>query len=270
MTHSSRTSALREPQIKVFVLAKNEACNIGKCLESLRELSLPVSLLLDHSSTDDTARIASRYSFVDVVKYDYMGHCVAYNQICTSLSDGAKFSMVLDADMIVTQELFAEIAEFAAQSKADVIKAPVLMYVEGHPFRYGSLYPPKAIVFRAGRECFVPAGHGEALMDDCVIRQTKTKLIHDDRKVYSEYLNSQLRYAQFLIMNAKNNSLTWRDVLRMNTPLMIFITPFFSYFIRLGLLSGKASLVYALDRLIAEAVMFRQSLAEQLEKQDKR
>ena len=177
--------------------------------------------------------------------------------------------MVLDADMVVTGKLFAEISELLTQSGIDVIKAPVRMYTEGQPLRFGSLYPPKAIVFKVGREYFVPAGHGEALMDDCVISQTKTKLIHDDRKVYSDYLSSQYRYAQGLIMRTKNNSLTWRDKLRMNTPIMVFITPFVSYVIKLGFLSGKAALVYALDRLIAEAVMFRQSLAEQLKKRSK-
>jgi len=269
MIQSSCPSTLSNPQLKVFILAKNEACNIDKCLDSLGKLCLQVTLLLDNSSTDDTALIASKYSFVDVVKYDYINHCIAYNQICTSLSDGAKFSMVLDADMVVTEELFAEIARLVTQSETDVIKSPVQMYAEGKPLRYGSLYPPKAIVFKVGREYFVPVGHGEALMDDCVISQTKTKLIHDDRKVYSDYLSSQYRYAQGLIMRTKNNSLTCRDKLRMNTPIMVFITPFVSYFIRLGWLSGKAALVYALDRLIAEAVMFRQSLAKQLKERSK-
>ncbi len=269
MIHSFCPSASSKPQLKVFILAKNEARNIGNCLESLGQLCLQVTLLLDQSSADDTALIASKYSFVDVVKYDFINHCVAWNQICTSLSDGAKFSMVLDADMIVTAELFAEIAELAIQSETDVIKAPVLMCAEGQPLQYGSLYPPKALVFKVGREYFVPVGHDARLMDDCVISQTKTKLIHDDRKVYREYLISQYRYSQLLIMNAKKNSLNWRDKLRKSTPIMIFLTPFFSYFIKLGFLSGKAALVYALDRLIAEAVMFRQSLAEQLKERSK-
>ena len=263
MIQSSCLPALNKLQLRVFIIAKNEARNIKHCLDSLGKLCLQVTLLLDQSSTDDTALIVSRYSFVEVVKYDYKNHCLAYNQICTSLGLGASFSMVLDADMVVTEELFAEIGEVLNKSGIDVIKAPVLMYAEGQPLQYGSLYPPKAIVFKVGREYFVPAGHGEALMDDCVIKQTKTKLIHDDRKVYSDYLSSQYRYAQGLIMRAKNNSLTWRDRLRMNTPIMVFITPFVSYFLKLGFLSGKSALVYALDRLIAEAVMFRQSLAEQ-------
>jgi len=269
MIQSSCQPALSEPQLKVFVIAKNEARNIGKCLDFLGKLNLRITLLLDQSSTDDTALIASRYSSVDVVKYDYINHCLAYNQICTSLSDKAKYSMVLDADMVVTEELFAEIAKLVTQSETDVIKAPVAMYAQGQPLRYGTVIPPKAIVFRVGREYFVPAGHGEALMDDCVISQTKTKLIHDDRKVYSDYLSSQYRYAQDLVMRSKNNSLTWRDKLRMNTPVMVFITPFVSYVIKLGFLSGKAGFVYALDRLIAEAVMFRQSLAEQLKERRK-
>ena len=131
MLPSSCQAGHSNAQLKVFILARDEACNIGKCLDSLEKLCLPVTLLLDRSSTDDTALIASRYSFVDVVTYDYLDHCLAYNQICTSLSDGAEFSMVLDADMIVTEELFAEIDELITRSETDVIKAPVLMVSEG-------------------------------------------------------------------------------------------------------------------------------------------
>ena len=141
--------------------------------------------------------------------------------------------------------------------------------LKDNPCDTARLYPPKAIVFKVGREYFVPAGHGEALMDDCVISHTRTKLIHDDRKVYSDYLISQYLYAHRLITRSKNNSLTWRDKVRLYTPIMVLITPFVSYFIKVGFLSGKAALVYALDRLIAEAVMFRQSLAEQLKERSK-
>jgi glycosyltransferase involved in cell wall biosynthesis len=268
MIQSTSPSSLSKPQFKVFIIAKNEARNIGNCLESLRKLCLQVTLLLDNSSTDDTALIASKYSFVDLVKYNYVNHCLTYNHICTSLCNEG-FAMILDADMIVTEVLFTEIVELANQSGIDVIEAPVLMFAEKKPLRFGSLYPPKGIVFKAGREYFVPVGHGEALLDDCVIRQTKAKLIHDDRKVYSDYLSTQNKYAQSLIMRSQTHSLTWRDKLRVNTPIMIFITPFVSFFVKLGFLSGKAAFVYALDRLIAEAVMFRQSLAEHLKDRSK-
>ena len=144
MTHSPSSSSVSVPLIGVFVIAKNEACNIDKCLESLGRLRLRVTLLLDCSSTDETALIASRYSFVDVVKYNYINHYLTYNQICTSLSGGAKYSMVLDADMVVTEELYSDITDLTTKSDADVIKAPVLMYAEKHPLRFGSLYPPKA------------------------------------------------------------------------------------------------------------------------------
>jgi hypothetical protein len=229
----------------------------------LEKLGLQATLL-DSSSTDDTVSIASGYSLVSVTKYDYSSHCRAYNEICTQLNGKAEYVMILDADMVVTTELWEEVKALISQSKVEVIKAPVLMYVEGHSLEFGSLCPPKAFVLKSGREYFTPLGHGEALVPGCAIAQTKAKLIHDDRKAYHDYLNSQYRYAQGLLGRAKSHSLSWKDRLRIGSPIMIFVTPFFSYFIKLGFMSGKAALLYALDRLIAEAVMFRQSVAEKL------
>ena len=52
----------------------------------------------------------------------------------------------------------------AAGAETQVIRAPVQMYAEGQPLRFGSLYPPKPIAFRTGKEYFVAVGHGEALV----------------------------------------------------------------------------------------------------------
>ncbi len=254
--------------ISAFILAKDERKNIGKCLESFQGHNIEVTLL-DSSTTDGTSVVASDYPFVNVVKYHYSTHCNAYNEICTTLCGDSPFVVILDADMVVTSRLFREILALLKTPKTEVIQAPVLMYVEGQPLYHGSLYPPKAIVFKAGREYFVPMGHGEALMSDCAVLQTQAKLIHDDRKEYTVFLKSQIRYAQGLIGRAKAQSISMKDGLRMNTPVLFFLIPFISYIMKRGFLSGKAGLVYALDRLIAEAIMFRQSLAEQLKERHK-
>ena len=56
--------------------------------------------------------------------------------------------------------------------------------------------------------------------------------------------------------------MNYRDRIRQKTPLGIILTPFISYFLKLGFLDGKSGLIYALDRLIAEAIIYRYSVSE--------
>lgn len=251
------------PGLKVYVLAKNEEANIARCLDAVCRHDLSVTVL-DSGSTDRTVDIASTYPMVEVVPYEYRNHCAAYNEICIRNQEGFEYVMILDADMVVSAELVDEIGVLIREGRLDVIRAPVQMFVEGKSMPRGSLYPPKAIVFKTGRAYFTPTGHGETLMTGCRTIETKRALVHDDRKEYSTYLMSQVRYARNLQLRREGGAVSPRDVIRLNTPFMMFIVPIYSYFFRLGFLSGKAGLIYAIDRLVAEAIMFRQSLSERL------
>lgn len=249
--------------LKVYVLAKNEEANIARCLDAVCRHDLSVTVL-DSGSTDRTVGVASTYPMVEVEHYDYRNHCAAYNEICMRNQEAFEYAMILDADMVVSGELLDEIRNLLRETQWDVIRAPVLMRVECKSMLRGSLYPPKAIVFKIGRTYFSPTGHGETLVHDCRMTQTKCTLVHDDRKEYSAFLMSQVRYAQNLRLRGKSSAVSLSDVIRMNTPLMMCIVPIYSYLFRLGFLSGKVGLIYAIDRLIAEAIMFRQSLSERI------
>ena len=133
------------PRIRFYVLCKDEAENIGKCIAALRQAGVPVTLF-DSGSSDDTCTIAARER-VDVVRYTYIDHCHAYNEITTATD--TPFCGILDADMEVSPELVVEV--LALLESADVVTCPIRMYVDGLPLPHGSLCPPKAGLFRAGR-----------------------------------------------------------------------------------------------------------------------
>ncbi len=256
-----------------FVLAKNEAANIQRCLDGLRGLGIEV-IVLDSGSTDGTQAIASKYENVRVENYTWAGHLVAYNQICTRPGLKGKYVLILDADMILTEGLRYEIAELVTKGEIQAAKAPVAMWWNGYPLKYGSLYPPKPVLFKVGVEYFVPQGHCSKLRPEVQVVTTKHQLIHDDRKPFPSYLQSQARYADLLLASAKLGKLSWRDKLRCWTPLMLLLVPLYSLFVRLGFLCGKVGAIYALDRLIAETIFYRQALASRLradteEKQEK-
>lgn len=247
------------PTIRFYVLCKNEEPNIGKCLDALRAADVPVTVF-DSGSTDGTLAVLDQAG-IEVTHYRYVDHCSAYNEI-TTLS-GEEYCGILDADMEISSALVTEIRLLLKSS--DVVKTPIAMYVDGIPLRRGSLYPPKAIAFRRGRRYFEPVGHGERLMDDVQAATTRHALVHNDLKPFSAYVGSQVRYSEKFANRAAQGERNWRDWLRFHTPLMMFITPAYSLFVKGGAWS-RAGWLYAIDRLIAEAMMYRRSLALGLKK----
>lgn len=239
--------------MKFYILCKNESANIRKCIESLIQSKMDV-YVYDSGSSDNTLSIIQQYP-VTLVHYNYKNHCIAYNEI--TLSEGDLYCGIIDADMEVTTTLSEEIYQLIETT--DVVICPVKMYVDGLPLEYGNLYPPKPIVFRSGKTYFESVGHGERLAPDTKTAYTKSELVHNDLKPYISYLSTQVRYANNFIQRAEENRLTWRDKMRLNTPLLIFITPLYSLIIKGGILSKKGWL-YAMDRLIAESIMYRASL----------
>jgi glycosyltransferase involved in cell wall biosynthesis len=250
--------------IGVFILAKNEQANIGRCLENLRPTRWDV-VVLDSGSTDNTKSIVEQFHFAKFKDYCYVDHCKAYNDITTELALEYKYAVILDADMVVTEALQMEIA---ALTKSDatlaVIDSEILMCADGLPLKHGSLCPPKSWVFATGTSYFINSGHAEKLKPGIEVTRSKAKLGHDDRKSYASYLQSQLRYSKNLVVRTAANQMSFRDWVRTKTPVLIFAVPFVSYFLKRGFMSGRAGGLYALDRLIAEAIMYRQALSKKL------
>ena len=242
-----------------FILAKNEEKNLGRTLEKLAECSIP-AIVLDSGSTDRTAQIAKRYG-AELRAYQYINHYTSYNQLTLAASK-TEVVLILDADMQVNVDLISEIEQmFSADEHLQVVVCPILMYWEGLPLKHASLCPPKAIAFQGGSEYFYEVGHGERLRADVVRQLTSGLIVHDDRKSLSHVLQNQTRYAMELLRRSHNAQLTFRDKLRVRLPLFLLITPLYSYIFKLGFLDGRAGLIYAIDRLIAEAIAFRTAIS---------
>lgn len=245
--------------IPFFVLCKNEAPNIGKCVAALRAAGVPITVV-DSGSSDETLRIL-RDEAVDVVAYPYKDHCSAYNDLTTQ--GGSEFCGIIDADMEVSAALVDEIVMLLRT--AEVVRCPVRMCVEGVPLGGGSLCPDKPVAFRCGQPYFEPVGHGERLVSGVNVATTRAMLVHNDLKPFASYIASQVRYAEKFAARAAAGQRTWRDWLRLHTPLMVAITPAYSLIVKGGMFF-RAGWLYAIDRLIAEAMMFRKSLESRLDK----
>lgn len=241
-----------------YVLAKNEEPNIARCVAALRALDLQV-IVLDSGSSDRTREIAASLG-ASVENYRYVNHIEAYRYITVDRSPRGTSLFVLDADMVVSRELFEQTTALL-EAGAEAVEAPVQMCWSGAPLRYGSLYPPKPILFRGGREYFTPVGHAEKLLPDLRVARSKAVLLHDDRKSLTAYLDSQVRYARHFVDRTRRGEGALRDRIRSSTPILIAAVPMMSYLFRGGFLDGWGGLGYALDRVIAEAIMAREAVA---------
>jgi hypothetical protein len=215
--------------------------------------------VLDSQSVDSTRQLAQEAG-AHVEDYRYTAHVEAYNWITRDRVPAGASVFVLDADMIVSRELVAQAKELL-QAGTQAVLAPVRMCWNGRRLRFASLYPPKPLAFLGGTAYFEPVGHGERLVRGTLTARTTATVVHDDRKPISAYLSAQERYARAMIERSSKGALSWRDRLRLWSPLFVVATPVVSYFVRGGFLDGRAGMGYALDRLIAEAIMYRQAIA---------
>src|SRR5438552_2924311 len=230
-----------------YVVGRNEAVNIAECVRSLVAAGVPTTVL-DSQSADSTRQLAQEAG-AEVEDYRYTTHVEAYNWITRYRVPADAAAFVLDADMIVTRELVAQATELVLAG-AQAVLAPVRMYWNGRHLRFASLYPPKAVAFRGGTAHFEPAGHGERLVQGTLTARTTATVVHDDRKPFSAYLSAQDRYARALVERSSRGAAAWRDRLRLWSPLLVVATPLVSYFVKGGILDGRAGVGYALDRLI--------------------
>jgi len=252
---------------KAFVLSKNEAPNIDRCIDSLTSLGLAVKVL-DSGSADGTLEIVME-SEAQPVSYQYTDHCRAYNHITRAESDDVG-CLVIDADMRVSSELWQE-ARTQLEAGVDVVSAPVAFFLDGVRLKHASLYPPKPFLFRGGADYFRPSGHGEVLKDGVVVQEVEANLVHDDRKPFQRRLQTQQKYARQLAKRVAAGEVPLKDWVRFYTPVTTMLIAPYILLGRLGLLDGWIGVQYAVERLITEALIWREgtrSLAGSLVKSD--
>jgi glycosyltransferase involved in cell wall biosynthesis len=249
--------------IKAFILAKNEERNLPRCLEALSRHGIP-TIVLDSGSTDRTREIAESFQNVTLEEFRYKNHLASYAEITTARLPAGAYGLILDADMVVTDALVPELATAAEAGEVEVGIAPVTMFWLGKRLTFGSLYPPKPILFRGGRAYFQAAGHGEQLVPGLPTERFKAPILHDDRKGFGAYVSSQVRYAREFAARAQGGELNWRDRIRLRSPALAVVSPLVSLLIRGGLFAGRVGFVYALDRLIAELIMFRAAVVSRV------
>lgn len=125
----------KEPGLKISVIiaARNEEENIGKLLESISSQTYPKELfetiVVDDHSTDDTVGIASKFSFVKLVRLQF-DNINSYKKKAIESGIAAASGdliVITDADCTVEPDWLKTIAGFKERSNAVFIAAPVII-----------------------------------------------------------------------------------------------------------------------------------------------
>ena len=239
--------------ITPVVLTFNEAPNLGRTLARLtwaREV-----IILDSLSADETVSIALKRPNVRVVQRTFDTHVSQWNAGVAECRTGWVLS--LDADYVLSLELVEELKSWRPQADVDAYFCRFRYCVEGKPLR-GSLYPPRAVLFRRARCRYVQDGHTQLLHVPGAVGWLSGAIVHDDRKPLSRWFLDQDRYAKLeaeKLQAASVGTLGWRDRVRRQivfAPLLVFATTLLGKGV---IRDGWRGWFYVCQRTIAELML---------------
>jgi glycosyltransferase involved in cell wall biosynthesis len=180
---------VKPSDITPVILTFNEAPNIGRMLQRLswaKEI-----LIIDSFSTDETLNIARSFPSVRILqrKFDtFAGQCNFGLEHVTS-----PWVLSLDADYLLSDDLVRELELLAPDGETAGYRAAFKYCIGGQPLR-GTLYPPRAVLYRRGKARYRDEGHGHRVHIDGVVESLRSPIYHDDRKPLRRWLVEQNRY----------------------------------------------------------------------------
>lgn len=238
--------------ITPLILTYNEAPNVGDMLARLKWARRVV--VVDSVSTDDTVEIAEQFENVVVLRRPFDDHTTQWNfglrQVATP------WVLALDSDYRCPAELADELRTLSGD--CDAYLSNFTYCIDGKPLR-GTLYPPRAVLFRPERCHYMQDGHTQTLVHDPLRTRTlATKLMHDDRKPLSHWLASQSKYAELEVaklLETPASRLGWKDRLRRWYVIAPALMLLYCLFMKRLAFDGRAGLHYTLQRVYAELLL---------------
>lgn len=235
--------------LSVTIIAKNEAANIRRCLESVRWAD--EIIVLDSGSTDATVSIAREYTD-KVFNTDWQGYGLQKQRAL----DRATGTWVLniDADEAVSDELRRAILVAIDQDKADAYRIPILLNFYGKALTR-SWCPKRHIrLYKREGACYTDnIIHEEVLVPESArIGRLKAPILHYSFKDFSHALFKMNTYSS---TSAKMRMSKNRKPSFLKTLLGSWWMFFKCYFIQGGFLEGRHGFVLAV--LSAEGSFYR-------------
>jgi glycosyltransferase involved in cell wall biosynthesis len=242
-------------KITPLLLTFNEAPNIGRTLGRL-SWALDI-VVVDSGSTDGTRAILAQHANVRVFERSFTTHAEQWNFGLEHTDICSEWVLALDADFVVSDELVREFAALRPEPEVSGYRACFIYCIGGKPLR-GAAYPPVVVLYRRSGARYVQDGHTQRVQVPGQVDVLRSRIFHDDRKPLARWLAAQARYMRLeaqKLVGMPAGQLGWADRLRkliVFAPAAMFL---YCLVVRGGVLDGKAGLLYALQRTVAEAIL---------------
>lgn len=243
---------VKSDSLQALILTKNEEPNIQRVLDKLTWIERV--LVIDSHSTDNTVEIMESYPNVKIIyrKFDTFAQQCNYGLEMLS----SKWVLSLDADYVLTDGFIEETKQFVMHNSnisGYYTKFDWIIY--GKKLRSNNT-TPRAVLFKRGFGKYYDDGHAHRLNITGETQNYKHKILHDDRKSLSRWINNQDGYSikecdKLLSLNSSSqNSALYR--IRRTKILAPFLVFFYCLFMKGLILDGWAGWYYTLQRTMVE------------------
>jgi glycosyltransferase involved in cell wall biosynthesis len=228
-------------KISVVIICKNEEEEIGRCLQSLRDLTDDI-VVLDNGSTDNTKNIV-RKAGVRLVEESWEG----FGRTKNKATGMAKYNWVLnlDADESIDEDLKQSILTLSLQDANEAYEIKFKNFLGDKYLRFGEWGGDKHVrLFNRNKLRWSEATVHEGLVlpPGTQIKKLKGFVLHYTVKDETEFADKMRRYA---LLNAEK----YAEQGKKSSWINIYGAPLFSfvkyYIFKLGFLDGRAGYVCA-------------------------
>jgi len=165
--------------------------------------------------------------------------------------------LALDADYVVTEELVSELNTLQPNPETAGYRARFIYCINGKKIRSG-IYPPVTVLYRREAARYVQDGHTQRVALEGAIEDLRAPLLHDDRKSFKRWFNSQSKYTELeaqKLLATDSASLGLPDRLRRWRIIVPPAMLVYCLVVRGGILDGWAGFYYAFQRAMAELML---------------
>ena len=250
--------------ITPLLITYNEIANIERTLAPLAWARRIV--VIDSGSTDGTLEMLARNNRVEVFHRPFDSFAEQCNFGLTKVATPWVLSM--DADYRLSDGLIAELGALQPSAAQVGFKAAFVYCVHGRPLS-GSLYPPRAVLYRVEDASYRNIGHGHRVVLSGAVTDLKAVIYHDDRKPLSRWLEAQAHYTKREadhLLSTPRERLSRRDRLRLMgwpAPILVLL---YVLLVKRALFDGYAGWFYAWQRTYAEILLALELLDRRLSK----
>jgi glycosyltransferase involved in cell wall biosynthesis len=226
------------PRLSAIIITKNEASNIGACLDTLAFCD--EWIVVDSGSEDDTVVIAQSKG-AQVSFHPFSGFGAQFNRALSLATGDWVFS--IDADERVTPALAAELQQAMVEGNADGYEMPRLSTFCGRQMRHSGWYPDYILrLWRRGSARWTDdIVHPRPICDGRVAR-LKQPLIHHPVLRLEDALSRMDRYSTANAEIAVKSGRRFSFSAGITHGLFAF---FKAYILRAGFLDGREGFLLA-------------------------